>query len=454
MEPKMKEITIFIFRRDLRLKDNTGLINCMKKNCNIVPIFIFDPRQTCEHDYFSKKGFAFLLESLTNLDEELIKNDSKLHVYEGLPIEVLKEISKNYNIVNIAFNSDYTPFSTIRDNEINDYCKSNNIDLNTYHDLLINPPGSILKKDGTPYVVYTPFKNRSLEINVNKPSEEKTKNLIRIKEGKKELISNFAKKFDLIILNINHRKDALKILDNLPLNYHKERDYPELDSTTKLSKYHKFGNVSIRESYYKAKKLSLDTLISELYWRDFYMHICYYHPKVLKESFNSKYNKVKWVQDNKMLELWKIGSTGFPIIDAGMRELNASGYMHNRVRMIVASFLTKHLMIHWKEGEKYFATKLVDYDPANNNGGWQWSASTGCDAQPYFRIFNPWLQQKKFDKDTKYIKKWVKELKNINPNEIHKEDSLTRIRDGYPKPILIHSEQRKITIEKFKEALS
>ncbi|MFT4311345.1 MAG: cryptochrome/photolyase family protein [Candidatus Woesearchaeota archaeon] len=441
---------VFIFRRDLRLEDNTGLIEALKVCSKVIPIFIFDNKQR-NHDYFSYNSFEFMINSLKELDKSLKSKGSKLYVFEGDPKEVLASLKNEVGISKVFVNEDYTPFSKRRDAVIKSFCEDNSISFVSFFDLLLQRPGKVVKDNGEPYSVFTPFYNRALEFDVTMPQRNDFNNYFS------ESVS-FTCDFPSIDSNEHiavkgGRKEAFELLESAKdiSNYSKDRDFPIVKGTTLLSAHHKFGTLSIRESYYFIKEnIGSEALLRELYWRDFYTHLAFFNPEVFGHNFKRKYDVISWNENKELLESWKKGMTGFPIVDAGMRQLNSTGYMHNRVRMIVSSFLTKNLLIDWKEGEKYFAQKLVDYDPCVNNGSWQWAASTGADAQPYFRIFNPWSQGEKFDKDAKYIKKWVEELKHEDPKVIHNAFKHKII--DYPGPIIDYKESRKIALEEFKKA--
>lgn len=443
----MEEIVIFIFRRDLRIFDNTSLNTLQKKypKLNIIPIFIFNKNQIDKNinKYYSSNSVQFLFESLNDLP---FLN----FYYSNNDISILNDIKKRFIIKAIAFNKDYTPFSINRDNEIKNWCDSNNIILISEEDYTLHKLDAVLKDDNKPYLKYTPFYKKSL---LKKPSAiNNNKNKFNFKY---DINNKSLKDFDFLkpVSNLNikvngGRKNAIDILTKIKNNYYKnyqnERDYPYLDKTTKLSAYIKYGCISIREIYYS---LPINhSIIKELIWRDFYAYISFYFPHIYGKSFNKKYENIKWNYNEILFDKWKNGLTGFPLVDAGMRQLNTSGWMHNRIRMLVASFLTKNLFIDWKKGEEYFATKLVDYDPSSNNGGWQWCASTGTDSQPYFRIFSPSAQLLKYDKECLYIKKWIPELRNIDNKIILNWEKNNKFEDiNYPKPII----DFKITSKKF-----
>ncbi len=448
---KKYQNSLFIFRRDLRLSDNTALIAAIKQSSTVIPIFIYDPIQITEKNkYKSENALQFMIESITDLKKQLAKKNGLLYEFYGAATSVILDIIKKNKIDAIFFNKDYTPFAKKRDNQIKKICANNNIDCISCHDELLQPPDTIFTQQKTPYTIFTPFFRTARTIPILKPQ-----NLPKPSFCQKPINSSYQQ---LLITSFNNKKLAehggrtvsQRILRTIKKfeNYNKERNFPAFNATTRLSAHNKFGTSSIREVYYAIKdNLGLkNDLIKELYWRDFFTYIADHFPIVFKGSFRSKYKNIQWKNNKSMFKKWCLGETGFPIVDAGMRELNVTGFMHNRVRMITSSFLIKDLHINWQWGEKYFAQKLVDYDPSVNNGNWQWVASTGSDAQPYFRIFNPWLQQKKFDPQCLYIKKWVPELKNIPPKELHKWN--TRYKNHittYSKPIVDHSKEIAIT---------
>lgn len=449
--------SLFIFRRDLRLQDNTGLLKALDESDEVLACFIFDPRQVEEHDYRSVPALQFMIESLEDLQEQLQDKDGVLACYSGKADEVVESIIKSEKIEAVFLNQDYTPFSLKRDDAIESVCSKNDVQFFASHDALLQPPGTVLKDDGEPYTVYTPFKKSSAanhqvpktQRNLYKsytsklPSSAKT-----LKDYAQKLVPN--RQAYAVQGGTHQAENILRRIGNFA-DYKDTRDLPaKEDGTTRLSAHHKFGTVSIRDVYHVvASQHGADcTLIAELYWRDFFTHIAWYFPHVFEGAFHKKYNQIQWSRSTKNFEAWCQGKTGYPIVDAGMRQLNETGYMHNRVRMITASFLVKDLHINWQWGEKYFAQKLIDYDPAVNNGNWQWAASTGCDAQPYFRIFNPWLQQKKYDADCEYIKRWVPELADLKASEIHKiEKGQPPL--GYPGQIVDHYEAREIAKEMY-----
>jgi len=446
--------SLFIFRRDLRIPDNTGFIQALKQSKTVIPIFIFDPRQidSKKNAFYSHNAVQFMIESLKDLENEFKKYKGKLYFFYGSPEKIVKQLIQQESIEAVFVNRDYTPFSIERDKTIEEVCKNNTIPLLSFGDLLLNEPDKVKKTDGSHYSVFTAFFKKSLSIPVKKPHTATPKNLynkpIKIAKSSK-ILDTFLKKNNPLIASHGGHTEAIAILKTLATlkNYKQTHDIPSLP-TTHLSAHLKFGTISIRQAYeFIVKHLGKNhPLITQLYWRDFFTHVAYNNPHIFGHAFHKKYNGLAWNNDKKLFKQWCEGKTGFPIIDAGMRELNTTGFMHNRVRMIVASFLVKDLHINWQWGEHYFAQKLIDYDPSVNNGNWQWCASTGCDAQPYFRIFNPWIQQKKFDPKCIYIKKWIPELQSYELQIIH---SLFKTQtpniQNYPKPIVNHESESKYT---------
>lgn len=443
--------SLFIFRRDLRLEDNAGLIEALKSSEKVVPCFIFDPRQIESTEYKSENALQFMIESLKDLENQLENKGGKLYLFYGKAEDVVKQLIKNEGIDAIFVNRDYTPFSIQRDSKIKQVCENKNIGFYKYPDSLLNEPEDVLKDDGKPYTIFTAFFRKASKIPVRKSQKNRYDNFYKkpINLERHEIYPKILKEENERIYVRGGRSECLKKLGNLKRfkDYGKERDYPAKQMTTGLSAHNKFGTCSIREVYHAIRDSLGPThpLIRQLYWRDFFTHVCYHFPHVFGKSFHRKFDEIKWSYDREKFSAWCEGRTGFPIVDAGMRELNTTGFMHNRARLIVSSFLTKDLHIDWRWGEKYFATKLVDYDPAVNNGNWQWSASTGCDAQPWFRIFNPWLQQRRYDPECTYVKKWVPELRELSAKEIHNPERLAKGVTGYLEPILVHSEEARKT---------
>ncbi len=442
------KLGIHIFHRDLRLEDNTSLINLLEICEKVIPCFIFDDRQLKKNPYKGNPSLQFLINSLIELDIELKSKNSQLYIFSGKSDLVMGDILKKYPADIISSNRDYTPFAILRDSELSNICEKQGVKFISHSDALLHEPEQISKDDGKPYTIFTPYFRKAKQVPVAKIKINGYSNYYTEDILNKKKISFLKKIFpqnnsDLVL--IGGRKEGLNLLSCVTEleDYKVDRDFPILDKTSHLSSHNKFGTISIREFYYKVIELFSNehTLIAEIYWRDFFTHIAYHFPRVFKGSFREKYNEISWPNDERFFKAWCEGKTGFPIVDAGMRELNKTGYMHNRLRMVVASFLVKDLHVSWRKGEKYFATKLLDYDPSVNNGNWQWASSTGCDAQPYFRIFNPWRQQLRFDSDCKYIKKWLPELSDLEPKEIHKlEIQRPVISIDYPSPIVVHKE--------------
>ena len=451
----MNNLSIFIFRRSFRLHDNIGLINALKNSKKVIPIFIFTPEQIKKNQYKSNNAIQFMIESLKELDKELKKKKSKLYFFYGKQHKIISKINKEIEIDSVYLNKDYTPYAIKRDKKIKKICLKNNINYFEFEDILLRPVGSIKSNDNV-YLKFTPYFRASSKIKVNKPTKNLYSNYFKKKikcEYKKD-IDNFYK-FNEHILIRGGRKEALLKLNKIN-NFKKYNDKRNIlsISTTHLSAYIKFGCISIREVYHKFKKKlqNNNQLISQLHWRDFYYNICFFHPHVIGKSLKSKYDDIEWDNNSNLFNKWKEGKTGYPVVDACMRELNTTGYMHNRGRLIVASFLVKILLVDWRKGEKYFATQLTDYDVSVNNGNWQWVSGSGADSQPYFRIFNPWLQSKKFDENCEYIKKWVPELSEVKNNDIHKWDlKYTSYKKVYIKPIVNYKEKRLNTLKIYKK---
>ena len=473
-------MNIFIFHRDLRIIDNTALIYQIKEAGDTIPIFIFPPEQIDpnKNKYFSNNSVQFMIESLHELSEDIKKKKGKLYFFKGDTLDVLKAINKKVEINSIAYNIDYTPYARKRDKDIREFCEENEISFYEKEDYMMYDMlnGQTKKADGTPYLVFTPFKNHCLNNLVVREVDSfknfkftKEKSLEKIKfHIQEDEIDEFYE--DNEDINVHGgRSNGLLILKNIGKfkDYSKKRDTLTY-KTTFLGAHLHFTTVSIRETFHKMKEKLGKTsgLVTELHWREFYANITYEFPRVLQgqlkgqnKSYKEEYDNIKWSYEKKLFEKWCNGQTGFPIVDAAMNQMNKTGYMHNRCRMIVASFLTKDLHIDWKLGEQYFASKLVDYDPINNNGGWQWSTGSGTDAQPYFRIFNPWSQGEKFDPDCEYIKNWVPELEEVPNKEIHKwfDKKIHEkwLKEGieYYIPVVNHDEERLDTIKRYKTGL-
>jgi len=448
---------LFIFRRDLRIEDNTGLNFALEHAERVIPCFIFTPEQIEHNPYRSDRCLQFMLESLQDLAEALKQRAGRLYLFYGHPDKVVETCIKTLKVDGVVVNRDYTPYSCSRDQALEKVCSHSQVPFYACEDALLHAPEDMLKADGTPYTVFTPFYKKVSQLSVRTPH---TCSRGQFEQGSFASAKNEDFYNTLLPRRAAQarggRTEALKILKNLKsfLKYPLERDYPALEATTHLSAHLKFTTCSPREVYHAvASSLGkFSEIIRSLYWRDFFTLIALYFPYVFGQPFHTKFAHLPWKQDPQWFELWCQGMTGFPIVDAGMRQLRATGYMHNRVRMIVASFLVKDMHIDWLWGEKYFAQTLIDYDPAVNNGNWQWAASTGCDAQPYFRIFNPWLQQKKFDADCIYIKHWIPELGDIEPKHIHHwyQACHSMPSCSYPAPILQHEVESKNTLNLYK----
>lgn len=458
IRPKRYQKSLFIFRRDLRCDDNTALIRALSDSRSVIACFIFDPRQIDPHPYQSQRALSFMLESLADLQEEIARRGGRLYFFKGEARAVADDLIAEEHIQAVYVNEDYTPFSTSRDLAIKRVCQQRHVDFHSFPDALLNPPRSIVKNSGGVYTIFTPYFQKAVQFDVGAVVKNKHINLSSKTLSVKTIPLPLPKKDEGRTIK-GGRKNALFILKNLRSfkDYLDVRDVPAQDATSHLSAHHKFGTCSIRETY-EAAKTALGknhAFIRQLYWRDFFTYVAYHYPHVFGSSFYPEYDSLKWSDNRKDFERWCNGLTGFPIVDAGMRELNETGFMHNRLRMITAFFLVKDLHIPWQWGERYFAQKLVDYDPCVNNGSWQWAASTGCDHQPYFRIFNPWLQQVKFDPDCLYIKNWVSELKTVEDSDIHRwNERHSNLSIEYPAPMVDHAVESQKSKTMFKECKS
>lgn len=443
---------IVLFRRDLRLFDHTAFIRAAQSGEPVLACFIADPRQIKEHPYRSMHALQFMIDSLKNLSEEIAKSGGRLFLLYGRQDEVIAALLKQTHAQSIYAHYDYTPFAIQRDEEIRQVCAAQGATFIQYHDYLLHPPGSVLKDDRSAYTIFTPFYKKAKTHTIAQPQEIPPctwyKQTLGLPQAAYEDILP-ASQYNTHVIQGGRMRGTM-ILDRISTfeNYKQTRDIPSL-GTTQLSAHLKFGTLSPREVYHKCNTLlgNDHSIIQELHWRDFFTHIAYHFPFVFGRAFKEQYDAIAWEKNDVWLTAWQKGETGFPLVDAGMRELNATGFMHNRVRMVVASFLTKDLLISWREGERYFARKLVDYDPSVNNGNWQWAASTGCDAQPYFRIFNPWRQQQRFDPECLYIKQWIQELRSYSAKEIHGHEH--KHLAGYVPPLVLHDVQSKKAKELF-----
>ena len=442
---------LFIFRRDLRTIDNNGL-NVLAKLCNnVYTIFIFTPEQVgSANKYKSNNSVQFMIESLADLASEIKTQGGQLHTFYGNNTKVLADCIKAWDINIVAFNLDITPYARERDDDIIKLCKKMSVEVKTEHDYYLHPPGSIKTGTGEPYQKFTPYFNTASKIKVPSPSAKKQLPF-KTKDANipnKISLEQAMKRFTRINPNIlvrGGRPQALQLLLRAVrtiTNYNAIHNDLSL-KTSELSASIKYGCISIREAY----KAFHDKpgIIRQLYWRDFYANIMYEFPHVIGHSLKPKYDKIHWHHNSNWFNAWCKGETGYPIVDAGMRQMNTTGYMHNRGRLIVASFLVKTLLIDWKEGEEYFAQTLTDYDPSNNNGNWQWISGGGADSQPYFRVFNPWRQAAEYDPKCEYIKKWIPELKDVPEKDLLKWDTkYVNYKDiQYPAPIVQYESQRE-----------
>ena len=427
-------MTIFWFRRDLRLNDNIGLYHALTSVDEVLPIFIFDEAILSQLPKDDAR-VTFIHDRLTTIQHQLKEIGKSLAVFYGNPIEIFEKLIREQKINSVYINHDYEPYSRKRDKEIYQLFKEHAIEFKTSKDQVIFEKSEVVKDDGLPYVVYTPYSRKWKE-------KFKTIELVHYESEKKLAeISNHSYPF-LSLKEIGFEPSPIKVApfdisDKLISNYEATRNFPAVKGTSMLGIYLRFGAVSIRKMVAKAIENNNETFWNELIWREFFMQILWHFPHTINKSFKEKYDAIRWNNNETDFKNWCEGKTGYPIVDAGMRELNTTGHMHNRVRMIVASFLCKHLLIDWRWGEAYFALKLLDYEQASNIGNWQWSAGSGVDAAPYFRIFNPTEQIKKFDKDWKYIKKWVPEVET----------------SAYAKPIVDHKEARERCLKVYKEAV-
>lgn len=398
------EVVAFWFRRDLRLEDNTALYHALKSGKKVLPVFIFDQQILSELPKEDAR-VTFIYESLKNIQNELTEIDSSLCVRSGNPAEVWKSLFREFEIKAIYVNEDYEPYAIQRDNAIAELAKSNGANFYSFKDQVVFGPNEILKpSDNKPYTIYTPYKNKWLEKYRVKPIS------VLSTIDSTHFFAHSCQFPDLQSIGFTASSIKVKPYDlSRLLDYKTNRDFPAKDGTSYLSVHLRFGTVSVRQVIDQLKSED-QVFLNELVWREFFMQILFHFPHVIGRNFRPKYDGIVWKNDAKDFEKWKNGETGYPLVDAGMRQLNQTGYMHNRVRMVVASFLCKHLLIDWRWGEAYFAEKLLDYELSSNNGNWQWSAGTGCDAAPYFRVFNPTEQLKKFDPKMEYTKKWVAEF--------------------------------------------
>ena len=429
-------VTIFWLRRDLRLDDNAGLYHALKESKNVLPLFIFDTEILDKLEDKTDRRVQFIHQELERLHQELATYDSSLLVKTGSPLQVWTQLISEYTIESVYTNHDYEPYALKRDKQVKALLKEHNISFYSYKDQVIFEKDEVLKDDGKPYTVFTPY---------SKKWKAKLNAFFYKSYPTLQYSDNFYKTAALPVPSLHSigfaKTDfdfpARVVSNNIVKNYSEQRDFPAQNGTSKLGIHLRFGTLSIRKLLLYALERD-ETFVNELIWRDFYQMILFHFPKVVTHAFKPDYDLIEWENEEAKFKAWCAGKTGYPLVDAGIRELNTTGYMHNRVRMVVASFLTKHLLIDWRWGEAYFAEKLLDFDLASNNGGWQWASGSGTDAAPYFRVFNPQLQMERFDPDLKYVKHWIAEYGT----------------DAYVKPIVLHEEARKKVLLVYKKALS
>ncbi|MFY0606124.1 MAG: deoxyribodipyrimidine photo-lyase [Cyclobacteriaceae bacterium] len=432
----MEKVNIFWFKRDLRLDDNAGLYYALKSDFPVVPIFIFDRNILDKLTDKSDARVSFIHDQIENLKRKLESKGSSLKVFYSTPLEAFDSLLAGFEVQNVYTNRDYEPYAKKRDAEISQFLKTQNVELLTFKDHVIFEEGEILNGQNEPYKVFTPYKNAWLKKfeQLNLESYRSATCL----DGLMKMPSQDTPTLE----SMNFRQSdiqipSMEIDEKVLTQYEDKRNYPAIQGTSKIGVHLRFGTLSIREKAIEGHKKSI-VWLNELIWREFYMMILANFPHVVNAAFKKKYDQIPWVNNETHFQLWCQGMTGYPLVDAGMRELNTTGFMHNRVRMVVASFLTKHLLVDWRWGEAYFAEKLLDFELSSNNGGWQWAAGTGTDAQPYFRVFNPQSQLEKFDKDLVYVKKWIPEWGT----------------DKYPQPIVEHKSARLRAIKTYKDALA
>lgn len=432
-----QDVVVFWFRRDLRLDDNIGLYHALKSEHPVLPIFIFDseildglPRDDAR--------VSFIYEKVQGIREKLQKKwGSSLAVYHGEPLAVFEKLLQDFSIVKVMTNHDYEPYAIARDKKIASLLNKNGISFETFKDQVIFEKNEVVKSDGSPYLVYTPYMKKWKELFAKNDMTPVNSTALL-----KNCIQN-TNLPNLTLSEIGFKKSEIKVPDfqidtSLLQSYNKTRNLPAIEGTSQLSTHLRFGTVGIRKIVEHANAAQDKTFLNELIWREFFMQILYHFPHTTTKAFKKQYDTIKWRNNEKEFEAWKTGTTGYPMVDAGMRQLNQTGWMHNRVRMVVGSFLCKHLLIDWRWGEAYFAEKLLDYEMSSNVGNWQWVAGCGVDAAPYFRIFNPTTQVEKFDPQQEYINRWIPEYGTAD----------------YPKPIVDHKEARDRALEVYKKAVS
>ena len=426
---------IFWFRRDLRLHDNHGLHAALTSGSPVLPIFIFDTNILDDLKDKRDRRVAFIHHALTELNAGLQEYGASLKVVIGDPLEVWPSLLKEFPVSRVYYNGDYEPYARERDGKVREMLKEKNIDFISHKDHVLFEKSEVVKNDDSPYTVFTPYSRKWKERFKAEgvPSYPSQEHLDKFVQQKFEMPTLE----DIGFEDIDESFPEKKVATELVANYDKTRNFPAINGTSKLGVHFRFGTISSRQAISRAKTLN-ETFLNELIWREFYQMILWHFPYVVGKPFRSKYDGIPWRNNESDFQKWCEGKTGYPLVDAGMRELNTTGYMHNRVRMVVASFLTKHLLIDWRWGEAYFAEKLLDFELASNNGGWQWAAGCGTDAAPYFRVFNPSEQLKKFDKELKYVREWVPEFGS----------------EDYPEPIVEHKFARQRALDTYKSALA
>jgi deoxyribodipyrimidine photo-lyase len=434
---KNTPISVFWFRRDLRIEDNAGLHHALKSGNPVLPLFIFDKEILDDLEDKDDARVSFIYKAIEEVNKECHDYGSSLMAVYDKPENIWKKLISEFNIAAVYTNHDYEPYAKERDTAVKDLLAEHGIEFKTYKDQVIFEKAEVVKDDGKPYTVYTPYKNKwyqKLKPFYVKayPTEKYCKNLLKFESHAIPSLEEMG----FVKSKITYPE---KEYDKVIADYAKNRDYPAITGTSHVGLHLRFGTVSIRRCARDAYESADKTWLNELIWREFYMMILYHFPQTVDHAFRPEFDRVQWINNEEQFKAWCNGQTGFPLVDAGMRELNATGYMHNRVRMITASFLTKDLLIDWRWGEHYFARKLLDYEQASNVGGWQWAAGSGTDAAPYFRVFNPDTQLKKFDPKLEYIKKWVPEYADFSK---------------YPKPIVDHAFARNRCLAAFKKALN
>jgi len=436
MKRMNEDVVVFWFRRDLRLNDNAGLYHALRSGKRVLPVFIFDKAILNNLDDKHDRRVSFMHKAVQQLHKQLEELGSSLLTSYGYPAEVFEVVMNAYNIVGVYTNHDYEPYAKERDNRVKQVLDAHGAFMHTYKDHVIFEKDEVLKPNGEPYTVFTPFSKTW------RSKLEKTNTSSYPTEKYYQAFANMPAQPLLSLAEICFNDNTLnfplqKLEDDIIRSYDATRDFPAIENgTSRMGVHLRFGTISIRQLVSRALELNA-TFLNELIWREFYQSILWHFPHVVHHCFKPAYEHIGWRNDEQEFERWCEGTTGYPIVDAGMRQLNATGFMHNRIRMVTASFLTKHLLIDWRWGEAYFAQKLLDYELASNNGGWQWAAGCGCDAAPYFRIFNPYLQTKKFDKDLAYVHRWVPEFEDFS----------------YPAPIVEHEFARKRALEVYGKAL-